>query len=201
MLKIVITGGIACGKSLVGSFFSEAGFAVCDTDDLAHSLLMSGSYVFNEVIRVFGKDILLDDGEIDRQRLGTIVFSNPEKLAMLNTIIHPRVKRMWIDWLAQKFEIGCKVAVLIVPLLFEIGEDKGWDAVICVSASDEVQVRRLKERGLSDSEIKRRIAAQWPITEKMKLADYVIRNDWTEGLLKQQVEIVIKHVREKEKRQ
>ncbi|MDD4871015.1 MAG: dephospho-CoA kinase [Kiritimatiellae bacterium] len=201
MLKIAITGGIACGKSLVGSYFAEKGFAVCDADDLAHGLMVSGSDVFGRLVGLFGQKILGNDGEIDRQRLGAMVFSNQEKLSLLNAAVHPDVKGLWNDWLRQKFEANCKAAVVIVPLLYETGEGRGWDAVVCVGASDATQAQRLRGRGLSDSDISRRIHVLLPVAEKMRLADYVILNDGRKSLLKQQTEIVIKHVIEKGKRQ
>ena len=199
MVKIAITGGLACGKSTVGEYLSEAGAVVCDADNLAHELMTSGKRVFEEIVGFFGKDILGVDGEIDRQRLGQRVFSNPRELNVLNSIVHPEVKKGWIKWLECSLRTGCRAAAVIVPLLYESGEDKGWDAVVCVYASEALQVQRLAKRGLSLDDIKRRIAAQMSVSEKVKLADYVIMNDGTKDLLRQQAGIILENVRENEK--
>jgi len=198
MVKIAVTGGIACGKSLVGSFFSDMGLAVCDADGLAHTVMVSGSMVYRKVVDFFGDGILDDDTQIDRKKLAARVFSNPGELAVLNAIVHPEVKRAWLDWLDRTTESGFKWGVVIVPLLYEAGEGRGWDAVVCVSASEKVQLQRLAERGLSVADARKRISAQMSLSEKMRFADYVIVNNGTKDLLKQQMAMVVGHIMEKE---
>lgn len=199
MLRIAITGGLACGKSTVGDCLSKAGMAVRDADDIAHELMARGSVVFEEVVRVFNRDILGSNGEIDRHRLGTKVFSNSRELQALNQIIHPEVKRSWIAWLEGRSIEGCRCAGVIVPLLYEIGESKGWDAVVCVYASERTQVQRLIGRGFLLDEIEKRLVSQMSISDKVRLADYVIINDGTVNLLRQQVKMVFENIMKKGK--
>lgn len=199
MLRIAITGGIACGKSLVGAYISEEGVAVCDADELAHGLMVSGSHVFKAILDLFGPDILGNDGEIDRRRLGSRVFSNHAELTALNAVVHPWVKKAWLAWLENVRTSGGRAAAVIIPLLYEVGEGSGWNAVVCVSASEKVQLERLADRGLSFGDRRKRLGAQMLVSEKMKMADYVIVNNGTKDLLKQQVRIVIEHVMEKKK--
>mgnify|MGYP001605868741 CR=1 FL=1 len=199
MLRIAVTGGLACGKSVVGRYLAEADLAVCDADDMAHDLIARGRRAYEEIVAVFGRDILGNDGEIDRRRLGARVFSNPAELEILNRIVHPDVKKRWVKWLESRRKDGCRAAAVIVPLLYEAGEGAGWDAVVCVAASENTQIQRLLERGLSRQDIEQRIGAQMPIAEKVKLADYVIVNEGTMDLLKRQVEIVVENIMEKEK--
>jgi dephospho-CoA kinase len=193
MLKIVITGGIACGKSRVGSFLVEQDVAVCEADDLAHDAMKAGRPVYYAVINKFGGEILREDGEIDRQRLGDIVFSDLGKLAVLNSVVHPAVKRAWQEWLLER-ERDADAAAVIVPLLFETDETEDWDAIVCVSASENVQVRRLTERGISESDAHRRFSAQMALGKKMECSDYVIHNDGSEELLREQTRRVLEYI-------
>ena len=197
MLKTAVTGGIACGKSLAGLYFSESGAAVCDADDLAHKVMARGTTVFEKILERFDGSILGSNGEIDRRKLGEKVFCDSGELAALNAIVHPEVKNAWLTWLAER-SFDCRVAVVIVPLLYEAGEGCGWDAVVSVSLKQELQFRRLTERGFSEKDAKSRIEAQFSQVEKARLADYVIMNDGTKDLLKEQVKRVLKHIMEKE---
>jgi dephospho-CoA kinase len=193
MLKIAITGGIACGKSRVGSFLAEQHVAVCDADDLAHEVTRAGRPVYYAVISKFGDEIVGEGGEIDRQRLGNIVFSDPRKLSVLNSIVHPAVKSAWRKWLSERGP-GTDAAAIIVPLLFETNEAQGWDAVVCVSASESVQVRRLAGRGISEADARKRFSAQMALSKKMECSDYVIHNDGSEGLLREQTRRVVEYI-------
>lgn len=181
MTRIAVTGGIACGKSLVGSFLAEKGLVVCDADELAHKLMMPGEPVFQQVVKTFGKDILNAEGEIDRKVLGDRVFSDVSERLKLNAIVHPEVKKTW-----EKITAGSGSFVVNVPLLYEAGEGEGWDAVICVYASESFQTQRLIQRGLSAEGARIRIAAQMQIMEKMIKADYVIVNNGSVEILKEQ---------------
>ena len=195
MIRIAITGGIACGKSLVGEMFSELGVSVCDTDHLAHSLMVSGTNVYFRIKEEFGEDVITANGDIDRRKLGEIVFSDERLRLILNKIVHPAVKDLFEAWLAEH-DTECAAAV-IVPLLYEAKMENGWDVVVCVSCSDEVQLQRLKDRALSEIEARQRISAQLPTVVKMTRADFVIFNDGTVSVLKKQVEKVLQHILEK----
>ncbi|MCX7591838.1 MAG: dephospho-CoA kinase [Kiritimatiellae bacterium] len=203
MLRIAVTGGIACGKSLVASFMREEGIYTCDADDLAHELMEPGQPLHGAVIRAFGLDVLGADGRIDRRRLGQIVFDNPEQLGRLNTLTHPVIRAAWEErirnWEAEPLlgypERGkVKCAAVVIPLLFEAGLDRGWDAVVCVTDREKNQIERLLARGLSEQEAGQRLAAQWPAWKKAERADYVIVNAGSVELLREQTRRVLKHI-------
>jgi len=182
-LTVGITGGIGCGKTEVGRILQTIGVSVMDADDVARQLMEPGSDVYAAVVREFGKGVLLADGRIDRGRLANVVFADAARLARLNAIVHPPVRQAWRRWVAEQRERGHDAAV-IIPLLFEIGETRLWDAVICVSCPPELVLRRLAARGMSESEVRRRMAAQMPLEEKRRRADYVLENDGTLEKLK-----------------
>jgi dephospho-CoA kinase len=196
MVRIAVTGGIACGKSLVGRFLSDEGIPVCEADELAHDQMKPGSRSFLEIVRLFGKGILGREGSIDRQRFGRRVFSKPLELARLNAIVHPHVKRAWSRWLAKRSR-DSRVAAVIVPLLYEVGAGKGWDAVICVAAWEDIQIRRLKDRGLSEADARKRMRAQMETDRKTELADFVVMNNGTEEMLREQTRRVMRSILEK----
>lgn len=176
---IGITGGIACGKSEVGRILENMGFAILDTDVLAHGLMRKGSPVHQEIVARFGEHILSDDGEIFRPVLGKIVFDDLEKRALLNRLVHPAVRSELDQWIGERRSGGQRAAGL-VPLLFESAmQDLDWDATICVSSREPLVVQRLEERGLDSTEARQRINAQMPLADKEALADAVIRNNGT----------------------
>jgi dephospho-CoA kinase len=196
MVRIAVTGGIACGKSLVGSYLAEQGIAVCEADRLAHGALSRGEPVFDSVVRAFGNDILGADGAIDRSVLGKRVFADPALLARLNALVHPEVKRRWLTWMSDAAG-DSRPAAAIIPLLYEIGEEREeWTAVICVSAPRSRQLEWLALRGLTPEEAEQRIASQWPSRRKMALADYVIINSGTKELLIRQTQKALRCILE-----
>ena len=190
MLQIAVTGGIACGKSLVGDILSTQGASVRDTDDMAHRLLAQDNEVSQQVIAQFGTQILDREGRIDRATLGEIVFSDDDAREQLNRIVHPTIKAMCTHWLAEQ-EARQGMAVLIIPLLYEAGMTGGWDAVICVACSRATQRLRLKERGLSTQQAEQRMAAQMDVSRKMRMANYVIFNDGSKSSLETQTRMVM----------
>lgn len=178
-----VTGGIACGKSEVGRILGEMGFAVCDADRVAHKLIAKGSPVFEQVVAHFGADILTQSGEISRPILGKIVFEDPAQRDVLNTLVHPAVRKALVEWVDQ-MRTGGQCAAALVPLLYESGmQNLDWDAVLCVSSRSEEIFKRLESRGLSREEAERRMDSQMPLVKKEKLADYVIPNHGTLGEL------------------
>lgn len=197
MVGIAITGGIACGKSLVGSILAEEGVPICEADTLAHGLMVPGTSVFGEIVREFGDDILDAHGNVDRRLLGEIVFFNAERLARLNAITHPPVERAWEEWLSGRAAAGTKAAGVVVPLLYETGRTVGWDFVICVSAYESVQLERLLDRGLSEDAARKRVEAQGPITGKMAAADYVVVNNGTVETARKQVMRILRDMLER----
>jgi dephospho-CoA kinase len=178
MRSVALTGGLACGKSLAGAILAEAGVPVCDADDLAHELMRPGGKTYRPIVETFGREILDAQGRIDRGRLARLVFADAGQREKLNAIVHPHVQRRWRAWLAAR-PSACDLAVVIIPLLFEIGDEKAWDVVICVTARPEIQQQRLRDRGLSEAEVQARLAAQWPVAAKAARSDYVIENNDT----------------------
>ncbi len=194
-LVLCITGGIACGKSEVGRILGEMGFEVFDADAVAHGLMKKGTPVYRQVVARFGKHILLDDGEISRPILGEIVFGNPGERSALNDLVHPAVQEKLVGWMGEKRQRGQDAAVL-VPLLFESGMDAlDWDAVICVSTSEELVFQRLEKRGLTRTEAALRVASQMPMEEKEQRSDQVIPNLGTLGELEDLIRKTVKRVK------
>jgi dephospho-CoA kinase len=182
-IVIGVTGGIACGKTEVGRILEKMGFLVCDADSIAHELMKKGTPVYRQIVDFFGENILTDEGEVFRPALGKIVFDNPEQRDVLNRLVHPAVRNFITDWIEKKRSAGQQAAVLL-PLLFESGmQDLDWDAVICVSSSEDAVFQRLENRGLNSEEAEKRIRSQMPLVEKERLADYVVSNDGTLGEL------------------
>jgi dephospho-CoA kinase len=174
MLIVGLTGGIGAGKSTVANMFAQLGALTIDADQLARQAIEKGSSGFNEVVSTFGIEIL-SDGEIDRQRLGTIVFKDAAKRKQLEAIVHPRVQ----EALANKIKSLSPGDILVyeIPLLAETGSAKKFDYVITVESDIENRLDRLFERGLEEDEAQRRIDAQASQSEREAVADYVIVND------------------------
>jgi dephospho-CoA kinase len=195
MVGIAITGGIACGKSLVGALMGGWGVEVCDADDLAHHLMEPGAQAYGPVVAAFGREILTGDGRVDRRRLGDRVFADGGDRERLNAIVHPLVKEAWRDWVSRR-PPETRAAAVLIPLLYEAGEGEGWDAVVCVVASEATQRARLAARGLDGQEARRRMAAQMPLAEKAERADFVILNDGTLDVLREQTMRVLERILE-----
>jgi len=191
MLNVGLTGGIACGKTLAGRFLLEAGIHVIDADDLAHSAIGRGGPAYQAVVDAFGSRILDAGGAIDRRRLGAIVFGDSASRERLNAIVHPHVNAAWRQWLRERAASGEWMAVVIIPLLFEVGLDAGWDAVICVKTPPEIQRERLAARGLTQAEVELRLAAQMPIQLKASKSEFVVDNTGTEAQLREQMLAIV----------
>jgi dephospho-CoA kinase len=178
MLKIALTGGIATGKSYVLSQFRRLGVPCLDADELAHGVEAAGTEATMAIAERFGRDVLAEDGSVNRAKLGPIVFRDPAARRDLEAIVHPAVYRA-ISAGVRAFELtgNAPFAVVDVPLLFETGAQRQFDRVIVTACRPETQLARLTGRGLSDEAARQRIAAQWPTEEKTSRADYVITTD------------------------
>lgn len=194
-----ITGGIACGKTETGRILSSEGFKVLDSDFLAHELMQKGRPVYGMVVQKFGSAILGEEGEIDRGKLGALVFSDSQALCELNRLVHPAVIAAAKEWIAACREAQEDAAVL-VPLLFEAGWTDGWDAVICVTAPEDQVFQRLEKRGMTKDEAYRRIAAQMPLTEKSARAGLVIQNGDTLESLSDRIKELINTIRAEQRK-
>lgn len=182
--RFVLTGGIASGKSAAADFFREAGWILLDADDSVHALLDADESVIARVRDLFGPSVLTARGGISRVALASIVFSNSELRHRLEAILHPAVKKKFVEWFAD----GKEGRMAVVPLLFETGWEKEFDTVICVASSPQTQLNRLiNSRGMSLEDACARLAAQFPVERKTQGADFVIWNEGTLGELRRKV--------------
>lgn len=178
MYIIGLTGGIASGKSTVAAMLAERGAVIVNADEVGWEVYRPGGPAYREVIEAFGPHILAADGSIDRQKLGAIVFADPQARQRLNAITHPRMKVLMRERLAALAAKGTKVAVLEAALLLEAGWDDLVDEVWVTVAPPQVAVERLRrDKGLSQEEALARIAAQLSNEERIQRADVVIATD------------------------
>jgi dephospho-CoA kinase len=178
MVVLGVTGSIGSGKSTVCQILAKLGAAIIDADKLAQETYKPHSEAWHELVSVFGKDILASDQQIDRQKLGQLVFSNPAALAQLNYIVHPKAYSMAKERIEAYRRRGLKVMVLEAALLIEARWTTLVDQVWLVVASEATVVDRLKKgKAANESEVLARLKSQMPTQEKMKYADEVIDND------------------------
>ncbi len=188
-MKIGLTGGIGSGKSEVSRRLGDRGAIVIDADKIAREVVEPGTEGLAEVAAAFGDGVLRADGSLDREKLGSIVFADPEKLAVLNGIVHPRVGAR-VQELLDDVPAG-GVVVYDVPLLAENKLAPTFDLVIVVDTADEVRIRRLAEnRGMSEADAQARIAAQATREERLAVADFVIDNNGGLAELDRQIDEV-----------
>jgi dephospho-CoA kinase len=195
MLKLGLTGGIACGKSAVAGMLRERGFAVLDADALAHRLMEPGQPAHDEVLQEFGAEIADASGRIDRAKLGALVFGHRERLERLNAIVHPRVaeamQRQFAEW-----ERGGQTVVFVeAALIIEAGFQRQLDGVVVAWCRPEQQMERLLARGLGEEEARRRIVSQMPIEEKLRHATETIDCSGTLEETRRQVEALAARLR------
>ncbi len=177
MLTIGLTGGIGSGKSAVANLLQQLGASIIDADRLGHEAYTPNSEAWRQVVAAFGEDILTSEGEIDRRKLGAIVFADPAQLARLNGIMHPLMARMVEQRKAQLKAAGESVAVVEAAVLFEAGWDSLVDEVWTTNASADAVVERLRQRsGLSEEEARKRINSQMPADERNRRSDIVLDN-------------------------
>jgi len=198
MLTIGLTGGIATGKSTVSALLRQAGFPIVDADIVAREVVEPGTPTLEKIKLAFGPGII-DNGVLDRRKLGQIVFEDGAQLKKLNDIMQPAISSAMADkinfWRLQNVPI----LVLDVPLLFERDYDKNKlvDKIIVVTASEEIQLSRLENRDqLSNMEARNRVKAQLPMSQKIARADYVIDNNGRIEELQEQVAVLIKKIKE-----
>jgi dephospho-CoA kinase len=178
MKVIGLTGGIGSGKSTVSRFLAELGAVIINADKVGHEAYKPDTEVWREVVAAFGEQILTPSGDIDRKKLGEIVFGNAEALARLNQIMHPRMYDMVKAQLEEHQRQGVDVVVLEAPLLIDAGWTSLVDEVWVTVASESTVLRRLKEQvGLSEQQVLARIHSQLSSEERVKHADVVINND------------------------
>ena len=197
LIKVGLTGGIATGKSTTLQRWQQQGAAGIDTDELAHRALAPHTPTGDEVVRTFGRGILNKDGTVNRPKLGEIVFTDEPKRLALNRIIHPAVRQMWAEEM-EKLERGGKAEAVVVsvPLLYEVAAETEFDCVVAVGCSEETQLGRLKQKGLSEAQARARLRAQWPLQLKLDRADFVIWNDGSPRVHSEQAAIIWATIKE-----
>lgn len=192
-LVIGLTGGIASGKSTVSNMLKELNITVVDADIEARLAVEKGEPAYQKIIGEFGYDILLDNEEIDRQKLGSIIFHDAEKRQLLNSIVHPEVRNRMNNKIESAVKGGEQVVVLDIPLLFESKLTHMVEKTILVYVDRDVQLKRLMERNsLSLAEAEARINSQMPLSEKVALADAVIDNNGSMDETKKQLSEILK---------
>ena len=195
MRRVALTGGIATGKSHVRAQFEKLGVPTIDADTLARDAVAVGTPGLAAVVERFGRDILAPSGALDRQKLASVVFMDPAARRDLEAIIHPEVQRATEAWFDSLDPARYSVAIADIPLLYEVGRDRDFDAVIVTAVDPETQVRRVIDRdGASEEEARQRLAAQLPIEEKVQRADFVIRTDGTVEQTHEQVRRVLEQL-------
>ena len=177
MVVLGVTGGLGSGKSTVTRMFHQLGAVAVDADALAHEVIEPERPAWREIVTAFGREILNADRTINRRRLGAIVFADARRRRRLEAIVHPRVLRELRRLLRRlREERRAPVVVVEVPLLFEAGARGAVDAVVVVTAPPAVRRARLQRHGWSKREVAARMAAQWTLSAKAALADYIVEN-------------------------
>ncbi|MSO46308.1 MAG: dephospho-CoA kinase [Acidobacteria bacterium] len=176
--RIALTGGIATGKSYVRGRLEKLGVPTVDSDTLAHEVIAPGTAGFAAVLRRFGGNIVSQSGEVDRQKLGAIVFADSVARRDLEAIVHPAVRAAVDRWFLSLDPAQHPFAIADIPLLYEVNRQKDFEKVIVTACDPATQLRRVMDRtGSSEWEARQRLAAQLPIEDKIQRADYVIRTD------------------------
>ncbi|EEU31152.1 dephospho-CoA kinase [Limosilactobacillus coleohominis 101-4-CHN] len=189
MRIIGITGGIASGKSTVSNYLIRCGYSVVDADHVARQVVAPGTRGLKKIVQTFGPQILTDDGRLDRQKLGQVVFNSPNQLQRLNEILQPLIRQEIIRQLTALQRTDHQLIFLDAPLLFEQHYDTLCDLVMVVVVSPAIQLKRLMKRNqLTVEQAEARIKSQLPLGTKKTLADLVIDNDSTIARTEQQVQ-------------
>lgn len=177
MIVIGLTGGIGTGKSEVARIFQELGAVLINADQIGHQAYTPHSEIWQEVVKAFGEEILQPNGEIDRKKLGSIVFADPDQLTRLNQIMHPRMARMVAQQVQELREQGADVVVVEAALLFEAGWDSLVGEVWSTESPENLVIKRLQSRsGLSQEEAKKRIDSQMSAEERKSRSQVVVDN-------------------------
>ncbi|MCC7465271.1 MAG: dephospho-CoA kinase [Saprospiraceae bacterium] len=187
MPRVGITGGIGSGKTMVCRIFQETlGIPVFNADIRAKELINSDPELRRGIVAIFGAQAYDETGQYHRAYVASIAFSQPEKLAALNALVHPAVEKASLEWHMEQIRAGAAYTLKEAALLVESGSHKHLDFMIVVSAPEDVRVQRVMQRdGLSEDQVRSRMRGQLPESEKLALADFVILNDGNHLLLPQ----------------
>jgi dephospho-CoA kinase len=196
LLKVGLTGGIAAGKSSVGEMFVALGARLIQADAIAHQLMQPGEAVYQEVVKHFGAGILEQNGQINRARLAQAAFGEPSRIRVLNRIVHPPVIRNQDEWMEELGRSDAHaIAMVEAALVLEAGLVDHFDRIVVVTCHPEQRIERWAKRMKVDTEtarkeVARRMAAQLPDEEKIKVADFVIDNSGPLDATRQQVKSI-----------
>lgn len=193
MAKIIgLTGGIASGKSTVSNLLRRKGFAIVDADIAARKVVEIGEDAYKQIVEAFGPEILQQDQNLDRKKLGTIVFHDEEKRLMLNQIVHPAVREYMQKEKETALKQGKETVIMDIPLLFESNLGYMVDQTILVYVEQSIQLQRLMDRNhFTKAEAMARIQSQIPLEEKIEKSDAVINNNGTIDETEQQLDEII----------
>jgi dephospho-CoA kinase len=189
---IGLTGSIASGKSTISAMLKEKGYPIIDADLVARLVVEPGTSNLREIERTFGNAVMNEDGTLNRDALGKLIFDDPAKRKQLNDLMHPAIRSEMLRQRDELFESGQKTLIMDIPLLFESRLQHFVDKILVVSVTEEMQLQRLMNRNsLSQEEATSRIQSQLPISEKEKGADAVIYNNGTIEQSKEQLERIL----------
>jgi dephospho-CoA kinase len=196
-VKLVgLTGGIASGKSTVAKILQSLGAAIVNADDLAREVVEPGHEAWQEIVASFGAGVLQSDQNLDRQKLRTLIFNQPEARKRLESIIHPRVRALAEERIRQYAAAGYPVVIYEVPLLFEGNLQEWLRPVILVACDVDTQTVRLQKRDhLTAADAEKHIAAQMSLDDKRRLADYVIENNGSLEDLERQTRQILEQLK------
>ncbi|MAX58345.1 MAG: dephospho-CoA kinase [Chloroflexi bacterium] len=190
-----LTGGIGAGKSTVANLFQESGIPVVLADDVGRQVASKGSDGLAEIVRSFGPDVLERNGELDRRKLGALIFNDPDRRRELEGILHPRVRDQSRELFNQLEQAGNQIVVYESALLYETQRHTEMRGVILVAASEEQRIARVRSRDGSEVEaVRQRIKAQMDDEEKRGLADYIIENNGDLQALRREVDSLIEQL-------
>ncbi|HTA68064.1 MAG TPA: dephospho-CoA kinase [Bryobacteraceae bacterium] len=197
MLRVGLTGGLASGKTFVGHALAELGCHLIEADELGHQVLLPGAEAYDPVVNEFGEEILDQDRHIVRRKLGALVWNNPERLAKLNSIVHPVVIARQQGIIAQIAQTDpAAIVVVEAAILVETGSYRRFDRLIVVVCTAEQQMERAMKRGAySKEEVLARLSRQLPLEEKVRVADYVIDTSGAKEHTLEQVKAVYNSLR------
>lgn len=197
MLKVGLTGGIATGKSYVLSVLADLGCDVLDSDRTARQVVEPGQPAFNEIVALFGREIITEDGNLDRAKLGALVFTDAAKRETLNSIVHPRVFEAQHRWMAEmEHRNPQSIAIIDAALLIETGSFRRFDKLVVVHCDPEIQLARLMARNnLTREEAMARISSQMPSAEKLNYADFSINTSLGFDDTRRQTELLYEQLR------
>lgn len=198
MIRVGLTGGIGTGKSVVAGILTKHGIPVIDADLIARELIDKDHGIRAKIISEFGADVYQVNGELDRQKMSKIVFSNDDARLKLNEIVHPVVIARQEEILAELAEMGVEFACLESALIYEANSTSQFDYIVVVTSRRELVIERLKRRnGITEKQVKARIDAQMSVNQKAELADYVIDNSGDHGELEKSVVKLIDWLRDR----